>query len=781
MKALLVAVALLLCWQPLPAEQVFQIPRDHSWDTWDYPRGLIRVDEDGAHVKRFTKDLNALADAEDFEIKAIGLHGTRVVRTPTNQARADRIRDQRHDTWWQPEQSQPLDQWWLEIDLRRLVLATRIRLIFPDTTGARPFRFFSVYTSPGLEITASPGSIYFDRVGGTVKANTSRVVEYDLTARNPSGAAGPYLNTDDELAFDPIRFIRFVAEGTMADAALAEVEVETLGENIALKTTAWGGAISASVRSAGVEKLIGGDLSTQGGWGIEHNAGRQEGWRLAGMWFKLDMLNTFRVDRVVWLPVVQNVSPWFYAMDNDRQVSWEGTTFTTSDGTPAASIAGATPEEGDYAYESLSEINNEIGTKSWIFDLQFPVRPIRLLFWHYDRVLSFGWTRALQIFVYHAEGYPARVAMTSGHIDFGAARSISRVEWEADQPPGTEIEVQTKTGNTFEIIKHYFAKQGTQEVEVTEEKYRKLPKVSQGRITEETRPGSDWSDWSDVHGFSGTAFLSPTPRRYLQMRVFLTSQDPEAMPVLKSLSLVYNPPLVAAGLIGEIQPHRVHLDSLTEFSYTLWPSVTAGDPGFDQVILQVPGQVEGVRAAVAGREVVLGPVQQHGDSLIVSLPQRVQRDSVTVSFSTRLVANPTVIEATVMNSAMAGVWQGVVARSAAAHKIFVPEVYERESLIYGLTCDRLFSPNGDGVNDLFRMTLGVLRTDRVPRVTLHRLDGVEVTELAAAGGSGQPLVYEWNGRDRDGETVSPGIYLLRLRLETDSGDEEFIRPVGVAR
>lgn len=781
MMALLVAGVLLLCLQPLSAEQVFAIPRDNAWDTWDYPRGLIRVEDDGIHVKRFGKDLNALADAADFVAKAIGAHGSRIARTPTNQDRVDRIRDQRHDTWWQPEQNRPLEEWWLEIDLRRLVLATRIRLVFPDTTGARPFRFFSVYTSPGLEITASPGSVYFNRVGGTVKANTSRVVEYDLVARNPSGATGQFLSPDDELAFDPIRFIRFVAEGSLTDAALAEVEVETLGENIALRTAAWGGAISASPRSAGVEKLISGDLSTQGGWGIEHNAGRQDGWRLAGMWFKLDMLNTFRVDRVVWLPVVQSVSPWFYAMDNDRQVAWEGTTFTTSDGTPAASIAGSTPEEGDYSYELLSEINNEIGAKSWIFDLQFPTRPIRLLFWHYDRRLSFGWTRALQIFVYHAEGYPARVAMASQYIDFGAARSISRVEWQADQPPGTEIEVQTKTGNTFEAIKHYFAKQGTQEVEVTEEKYRKLPKVSQGRITDETRPGSDWSDWSDVHGFSGAAFLSPTPRRYLQVRLFLTGRNADAMPVLKGLSLVYNPPLVADGLTGEILPHVAALDSLTEFAYTLWPRFAAGDPGYDRVILQVPGQVEQVRAAVAGREVAIAPAQQHGDSLVVQLPQRVLRDSVTVRFRARLVANPTVVAASVTNTTMAGVWQGVVARTPSADKVFVPEVYQRRSFVYGLTCDRVFSPNGDGIHDVLRLTLGLVRTDRQPRVSLHRLDGVAVADLAATGGGGQPLAYEWDGRDRDGDTVAPGVYLLRLRLETDSGDEEFIRSVAVAR
>jgi hypothetical protein len=780
MKALLSAALVLLCWQAVAAEQFFVIPRDNPWDSWEYPRGLVRVDSAGVRVKRFSGRQNALTDAADFTAKAIGVHGTQIARTATNGTRVDRVRDGSEATWWQPSQASPLTDWWIELDLKRVVLATRVRLVFPDTAAARPFRFFSVYTSPGLEITAAPGSIYFDRVGGTVKANSDRVVEYALTSRNESGAAGAFLQTDDLLPFAPIRFVRFVAEGTMPDAALAEIQVETMGENIALKAADWGGTISASPRSAGVEKLISGDLSTQGGWGIEHNAGRQEGWRVAGMWFKLDMLSTFRIDRIVWLPVVQNASPWFYAMDNDRQVAWEGTTFTTSDGTPGASVAGGTPEEGDFSYEMLSEINNEIGNRAWIFDLQFPARPVRLLFWHYDRRLSFGWTRALQVFVYHAEGYPARVAMTSAAIDFGSARSISRVEWRSEQPPGTEIQVQTKTGNTFDTIKHYFAKQGTQEVEVTEEKYRKLPKVSQGKITEEIRPGADWSDWSELHPMSGTAFMSPTPRRYLQARVFLSSQDPDAMPVLRDLSFVYNPPLIANGLLGEVQPHVAQLDSLTAFAYTLWPQFSASDPGFDQIALQVPGTPVNVSATVAGRPVELKAMEQQHDTLVVQLPQRVQRDSVTVHFQTRLMANPTVIGATVRNTAQPGVWQGVVARTAAADKVVVPEVYQRRSFVFGLTCNRAFSPDGDGTNDQFELVFGLLRTEAAPRVTVFRLDGSVVAQLEPAVGTGPLWHYTWDGMADSGARVAPGLYLVRVQVRTDAGDEDILRPVGVA-
>ncbi|MEW6756028.1 MAG: hypothetical protein AB1505_34370, partial [Candidatus Latescibacterota bacterium] len=531
--------------------------------------------------------------------------------------------------------------------------------------------------------------------------------------------------------------------------------------------------------SYGVDLLLSGNLNDREGWGIEHNAGRQEGWRPAGMWFRLDMLSTFRIDRIVWLPIVQSSNPWFYSIQQGRQSGWEGTTFKVSDGTPSAAIGGAVPEEGNYTYEVLSEINNDVSDQSWIFDLRFPPRPARLLFWHYDRRLSFGWTRALQVFVFHAPGYPASVALTSDWVDFGSARSISRVEWDADLPPGTQILVQTKTGNTFDTIKHYFAKQGTQEVEVTEERYLKLPKVSQGRITEEVRPGSDWSDWSSLHTYSGTAFLSPTPRRYLQARVFLASEDPQAMPVLRSLSLIYNPPLTSNGLQGQVTPRQAGLDSLQAFRYTIWPQYAAADRGFDEVILQVPGPAEDVQALVRG-QAVEAAIGQQGDSLLVRLPRTVTRDSVQIAFRTRLLENPTVFSAVVRNSAVAGVWQGVVARDSEAEKVYVPAVYQRHSLLYDVACNRVFTPNGDGANDTFELRLSIIRTERLPRVRLWALDGTLVLELSPRQEGPRSLVYEWDGRGREGGAVRPGLYLLRLHLDTDAGDEDLTRLVCVA-
>jgi flagellar hook assembly protein FlgD len=43
-----------------------------------------------------------------------------------------------------------------------------------------------------------------------------------------------------------------------------------------------------------------------------------------------------------------------------------------------------------------------------------------------------------------------------------------------------------------------------------------------------------------------------------------------------------------------------------------------------------------------------------------------------------------------------------------------------------------------------------------------------------------PQVILWDGRDEGGELVPPGVYLVRLSIDTDTGTEERSLAVGVA-
>ena len=61
-----------------------------------------------------------------------------------------------------------------------------------------------------------------------------------------------------------------------------------------------------------------------------------------------------------------------------------------------------------------------------------------------------GNTDEIQIF---GDGFPSEVGFRSPLIDLGTGKNLNSVEWGGDEPPGTRIELRTRTGN--EIIETY--------------------------------------------------------------------------------------------------------------------------------------------------------------------------------------------------------------------------------------------------------------------------------------------------------------------------------------
>ena len=147
---------------------------------------------------------------------------------------------------------------------------------------------------------------------------------------------------------------------------------------------------------------------------------------------------------------------------------------------------------------------------------------------------------------------PAR--MTSSVVELAEGISIDRIEWNATLPEGCRIEIQTRTGESVEGAKQYFDKDGN---EVAEEKFNKLPKSKKGEIRSSLVPGADWSSWSAPYSFSGETFLSPAPRRYLQVQFSLISEDPQLKPILHSLSFIFEEgTAIEANSWGQVKADR---------------------------------------------------------------------------------------------------------------------------------------------------------------------------------------------------------------------------------
>ena len=751
-----------------------------DFESWDHPAGLVTPTDDGVEVERFGKTFNAVANADQFSSIVIGdIYGSvRPVRSPSNQAEAHLVADQDPNTWWKPVADDPTENFWVELDLGRAVIAEKIRVIFPDTEDARPFRFFSVFMSPGIGVTfGGANRIVFDRVGKPVNNNTASVVEFEIE-----------MISDATQKFAPVRFVRFEAAGRTPNAALAEIEVDGVGFNIASKVSierrlergdeVWGGRTwtsdtrectdRACGRGSGAEALIDEDLGFRM-WNIE--AVIESGdWRDTGYWGVVDFENIFRIDRVVWLPYVSG-GPYNYAHFSGG-CGWTNQELFTSDGTVSKT---AVPEvEGLFEYELLA---SDTGNKG-IYDFQFAPRPVRLINWRVPG--GRGNCRAIQWWMFHSEGYPARVSIQSADLSLGGARSIRRVEWDADLPPGTRIEVQTQTGNGFQSITRYFLANGK---EVTKEGYEAAKRRQRGDIVEEDIRDPSWSDWSNPHRFSGQEFQSPTPRQWLQARVALISDDPELFPKLRSLTFVASDPLISSGLNGVVFPREAALDSLMEFRYTIKPEAfDGGDAGFDRVMIALPpggAGAELVRTTVRGVEVAATGTLR-GDSLLVELPPPlVRRDSVEITFATRVYESPTVFESFVFNSDEADNTQGVLPVAFGANQVFVPDAVAGGTLVRNLAHDEIFTPNGDGANDWYRLSFTVVKTGKQPRVRVFSLDGVQVAELANGNPQGNQAQYAWDGTAASG-AVPPGVYLVHISVSADAGEDVVQKLVHVA-
>ena len=88
------------------------------------------------------------------------------------------------ETYWQPDTSTPLRDWWVQIDLGRIVSANKIVLKFVGEDLGDPFLQFGVSTSQGEQLV---GPLLFRKRFRTNKPiKNERVFEVDLTKQLPT-------------------------------------------------------------------------------------------------------------------------------------------------------------------------------------------------------------------------------------------------------------------------------------------------------------------------------------------------------------------------------------------------------------------------------------------------------------------------------------------------------------------------------------------------------------------------------------------------------------------
>ena len=753
----LYSVVLILASAVMLLADEFRFERGADWRTWTFPEGTLVFGDTGAiSLSQIKKDINAVTNAQEF------LHEVKSSKRPrpggvhvvgSSPETGDNIIDGRKDTWWSPNSADVLEDWFIEVDLGRMVLAKKVRLTFADTLGVKPFRQFSLYINDGVRSVASKDVFKFSRVGRPTEPNSERVVEYELETIWGGASTGENLVTGDTLDYMMTQYVRFVAEEHQPGAALALIEVETVGDNALLGTVQRGGGVRGGADLGNLEGIVDGDKNT--GWTISGTAD----WIDEGHWFEVDMGATYWIDKA------------FFHISRTRQIMGNFE-ITTSDGTQATGLTSERVRSNlDFLHMSL--VDNTPSPPRRVFEFNFPPRKVRYTFFrrmNLDKCSQCLLT-TLTDFLLFGEGYLAEVVMESDFIDLGGTKSIRKLSWEADLPSGTFIEIRSQTGDEFIFENKFYNKNG---IEISENQWNKLPKSQKREIEVLQRRGSDWSGWSQVYNYPQEIFLSPSPRSYVQLQVKIGNHDPLVTPTLRNVVLHFDNPLISGGGTSRILPREAAFDSLQTFRYVLSPTFRSGDQGFNRVSIRTPFPVEDVEVKVGANEVVPTAVAMVGDLLQVDLPALVRRDSVEVIFDTRIHANATPFESWI-RVVGEDMQQGVQPEAQHAATVFVPSVADEGLLIRQVEVASLVSANADGVNDEGAINFVLAKVeDAVPEVSIYDLSGRQV-RVVRRGANG----YSWDGRDDSGRLLPPGAYLCQIRLTADVGEERQHRIVNL--
>ena len=769
--------ALFICGSSRAEEVRFDTPAE--WATWEIPVDIVQFADDGSlELRKFRKEINATLDAHLFTqpTQTRGKVQGGIWQVGSNPTAARRIMDGNLETVWRPSQADDLVDWVVTIDLGRPVLAERIRLVFPDQAGARPWRQFSVFTANGARIQATDDVFKFDQAFQTTQPNQEQVVDIELVGERDVTRV-----IDENLGLEPaalntfrmVRFVRVRADEKSADAALAEVEVMAAGDNISLGVLARGGSFDNGLLAREPQNMFDGITDTYGNIFTVQSKG---GWRESGVWWSVDLGALFWLDEafIYWQHRGEGLSSFLF----EGLQAGSGYQILFSDG--RRTIAG------DIDYTPLIFEPRPVGAE-WNLRhhrYAFAPRKIRYLFWH--SLTDTGWFSHPMELMLFSPGYPAQVVLRSDFIDLGQlagdgrAKAIKRLRWEATTPDQTRLQVRSRSGNTLQEFYTFYDKKGD---EVTETRYSSLPKVIRGPIDTMVVVGADWGAWSNFYQFSGEAFKSETPRRFIQLELILSTEDPVVAPVLHALTLDFEDALVAQAA-GRIAPRHVAPNEATRFTYTLRTSAIAGDSGFDRLRFSTPSAVDvgDVQLRIGGAVREASAVRVAGDSLLfVELPETVRTDSAAVEFTTKVLHNATVFAADLGQAARPGLWQSVEAAERQANLVFLPDLPGSAQLIGDLqVVPSVFSPNGDGINDYVQIRFALFKAvNASPSVRIFDLAGREVAALTS---SGRDVLqsFSWGGLDEAGERVAPGVYVCRIDAGADAGQGQVVRTVSVA-
>ena len=545
-----------------------------------------------------------------------------ISRVGSNPRAAANILDGDPSTFWEPDFNDPIEDWWVEVDLGRSLPVDELVLNFVDESLGDPFRQFRILSAPFQKIiNQEVRKIPFRREGGTKGSNQDQRVFSFLLDQ---------FKADPNWIGETVQIIRIV----VTDSKFGQRKLISEEEWSALNSADRGDVVYFIKNQQGfeepVEKSVYDGLSPERQGKIEHYI--RERPRLADIqvWGFGDNLSPALVAgggsaafhgandsfspapafdgdggtnfiHLVWSPTVDRG-----VLFVDMGATFWLDTFRMSSSLPRLEIDGYILRGSDGSRDSSGRIkwrrisarareHNLADLFEHIMDMYQPPPKVRFL---EITIVSDnprrrgGYTAGPNVSEYQlfSNGYPAAVELVSDLIELPGTRNFGGITWEAETPPGTTLEVRTRTGDLLAKEIRYFDKGGTK---ITADVWKNLIGSFKGPADTTFIPTRGWSPWSRAYQNPGDPVTSPGLRKFMQIQVKMITTDQNAAAAIQSIGIEMATP-VAELVLAEVWPVDIPTPGIVDtFEVFIQPNFiespsAARSTGFDEILLTMP-------------------------------------------------------------------------------------------------------------------------------------------------------------------------------------------------
>jgi hypothetical protein len=416
------------------------------------------------------------------------------------------------------------------------------------------------------------------------------------------------------------------------------------------------------------------------------------------------------------------------------------------------------------------------------------------------------------------QGVPRQAIYKTKILDLGREVNFGRLFWQATPmrmvggkavaaaDAAAWIQVEARSGRDVDpVIYHEFTAKGGETV-VSRQRYElelKPPDAGQPG-----KPGlraslaydiENWTFWSLPILESGQP-IGLQNGSFLQLKITLGSESFDDFIRLDSLWIEQSPLLVRR-VVGEVArlddplPERgftqVALGEMTELTYDIRAEFGQAQPGFDAVRILTDNRVQFRRLEMGEDRTGVAPLRvvERDNSLEVILPQKVVQDRnlpIRIVFGAQVFLLASTFAGEVYDTASQDLPQPIEAGNSndqvSTNSLRVL-ARATGSMVQDLVLSQpLITPNADGVNDALEIGYSLFHLPQSVSVTLkvYDLQGRLVARLDMGKQGAGPQRLRWDGRNREGHILAPGLYLIEVVPQTEFSDSRQLRLVGIA-